>query len=732
MWTLLISAALATDVAHVVTVPDDVDVPIVDGRVDDAAWALATPITELHTYLPTAAEAPPPGRTEVRFVQDADTLFIGIRVTGTDDRVRARLAAREDVDSDDQIGIYLDPYGDAQVGYIFYTNARGIQQDIQWVAGRWNVAWSTVYATKGRVHDDGHGYDLEIALPFRSLKFPEGGGPQTWGLIVTRKRPAVGEKDAWPLVERNHPRWFAQAGRLEGVVPPARPSGVELIPGLAVRVDATRDDTADPFTWPAVGDLYQVIRPSLDVRAGITPTSLFVGALQPDFSQVETDVAPVRLNARFAFRFEERRPFFTEGDGFFEDGQETLYSRSIVEPLYGLKAVGREGSWSFGVLHAMDTSPQGSVHEDGTVGFADDEVAGAWASNTMLRVAHDLPRAGYVGFTLTDKRLLPAGWGAEDAPSPGVGGHDGFGLDARIPVGEHWVVEAHQAMSATHDATDLLSGTQTYLGIERPSGAGLGFAALGTYVGDGYRQELGFRTQSGYAQGKGLVDWTFAGRGRLSTWRPRVEAGVFEELKGESYRYAGTSVNLLFDGVHSLTVEGGADERREAPQDAFDVDDIGRVPGWYASLAYSGQAGAWLEVSPSVEAARVMDFQTLEPAHRVAATADVTLRPVTPLRIDLLGRWTRFAPLDDDAADDVLVRGRILWQLHPQWGVRVLSQYNGSTVREPVLDSSLLLTWLLHPFTAVYAGYAERTALGPAPGTLDRAIFAKVQWMFRP
>ena len=51
------------------------------------------------------------------------------------------------------------------------------------------------------------------------------------------------------------------------------------------------------------------IRPSVDVRWGISSESKLAATIYPDFSQVEADVRQLNLNQRFAFYYPERRPF---------------------------------------------------------------------------------------------------------------------------------------------------------------------------------------------------------------------------------------------------------------------------------------------------------------------------------------------------------------------------------------------------------------------------------------
>lgn len=728
LWWML-AAASARPVAEVTSI-DAADAPQVDGRLDDVAWSRATPVTDFVRYTPE--DGPPPeGTTEVWFLQDEDHLYVGIRVTGSPMPIRARVGAREEINSDDQIGLYLDPFDDAQTGYIFYTNPLGVQQDIRWTAGQWNQRWNTVYRTKGTVHEDGRGFDLEIALPFQSLRFPAGGGERTWGVILTRKIPGEGAKYSFPHLSRNHPWLFAQSAALEGVRPPQQAASPEIIPGLTGRVEGSRADLSEPLGWSDLDPWYDVVRPSLDARVGLTPNLTLIGSVNPDFSEVEEDVTPTLLNRRFAFQFSERRPFFTEGEGFFSDRHGTLYSRSLVQPMYGIKLAGREGRWSTGILHVLDRQPAPSVHERGSPGFAPEDVEGRWSIATMARLRRDLPRRGWIGITVADKHLVPAGLAPPDPWDAPRAGHDDLGLDLSLPIGRQWVVSAGHAQSMTYGRGDFLGGSSTGVSLSRPSGDGLGASVFGGFTSRDFRQELGFRTQSGFGNAAASASWTFTPDVPIvSQVTPSASASVFEEIQGENYRSLSSSLDVLLAGVHRLTLSGGVDSRSEG---ADRPEGLQTVRGWNAQLSYSGQVGAALELRPTVSYGRAMSFATLAPARRLLGQLDLTLRPVRPLRFDLLGRILQFGDEGEVPGLDGLVRGRLQVQFTRELGLRLISELNTVPDRAPQLRSSALFSWILHPFTTAYVGYAERAVFGPEQGgALERVVYGKVQVMWRP
>jgi len=704
---LFIVAALG---AEVFTAPGPVTI---DGSLDEPAWAAAEPVTEFLKFQPVEG-GPPPGTTEVRFLQDERYLYVGVRVTtGGAYAVRARMSQRELINADDQIGIYLDTFRDGRTGYIFYTNALGIQQDIRHNNGRWNVDWSTAYRSRGRVTDDG--YELELAFPWRSLRYPsvDGDEEQTWGLIVTRKIPVDGTKYGFPDLVRGHPRLFQQAAPLQGVRPGSRGTGLEIMPSLTGGLDQT--DTA----------LDGVLRPSLDARYAITPDLGSAATFNPDFSQVESDIRDVRLNARFAYQFPERRPFFLDGIDAFQDRQTTLYTRAIDTPLYGVKLSGRDEGVAVGLVHTLDRNPLPSFHESPTPGFSADDVRGRWAADTMGRVQLDAFGAGYLGLSFADKRLTTSPTRTLGDEPAQAGHFDVGGFDGAVPFGERWVLGFSSSQSVTGDADEVLWGQQSEAALSRASGVGTGLSLSVLDRTPGYRSELGFVTQSALTLAQGRVDHTFTPGGAVDTVVPDLAVTVQQERNEEQDRYLELSSTpaVLVRGVHVFEAGGGLTEVREQGEQA---------PGRYATAAYSGQVGAVLEWTPQVTLARRFDYFLLVPADDQQAQVDVTVR-AGGMRLDATARYDRHVPVGAPAQRATFARGRLGYQFTQTLGTRVVLEHtSGTELDYDALRSSLLLTWLYVPGTAAYLGVSEDDALDGGLRVVERVLFAKVSVLLRP
>lgn len=96
-----------------------------------------------------------------------------------------------------------------------------------------------------------------------------------------------------------------------------------------------------------------------NIKYGITSDVTADLALNPDFSQIESDIPQNEVNQRYPLYYPEKRPFFLEGKDIFDTPFELLYSRKIISPVWAAKVTGKLGNTSFGVMSALDDRPTG-------------------------------------------------------------------------------------------------------------------------------------------------------------------------------------------------------------------------------------------------------------------------------------------------------------------------------------------------------------------------------------
>ncbi len=725
-WTSLAQAGADS---HGIDIPRVTSPIVVDGVLDEAAWTEVQPLTDFTRYIPTRG-GPHDSHTEVRIAQDEKTLYIGIRVSGADAPV-ARIAPREDINNDDQIGIYIDPLHDGRGGYIFYFNARGIQQDARYAYGNWYSAWNTVVYSEATLHEDG--YVLEVGIPYRSLRYPPTNGEhgqeiQTWGVMVTRKIPNEGIKLAWPELQPNHPRMFVQAAEARGIQPPKQGSGVELMPVLAVGHALTRETPEAPLVWAGRElPVMQQVRPGLDVRVALTPDMGVAATINPDFSQVEGDIKVVNLNQRFDVNYPEQRPFFLTGLEAFADNTGSLTTRSMAEPVYGLKLAGKQGVLGIGLMNAIDRSPGASVNEAGTPGFGADEVVDRLASTTFLRTRFDVVDKGYIGVSMADKRMLTAvgGLGPVDgspAPESTGGTNDLLVVDTLVPLAETWTISGHVGGSITGDDAQSLMGTWEGLSVRRSPPVGTGGGVSVSDLSPDFRNEVGYLPQAGITVGTANLYHTVRLGDGKDTLTPSVAVDVLQERNGDAQRGVTLKQAATLKGNHYPSVK----------LDLRDYTEGGaEVRGWLASVGYTGRVTHWFTLTSGVDGGSVIDFGLLVPASTVSAVAEATLRPTTRLRLDTyyVRQWYHPEALSPQKA--ARIYSRMNYQITREWGVRVVGTTStGSEIEVPSRFYSMLLTWLQSPGTEAYLG-ASWNVNADETGLQEQYVFAKVSRLFR-
>jgi hypothetical protein len=320
----------------------------VDGRLDEEAWATAALLGGFTQSQP-AEGTPASERTEVRVFYTPRDLYIGIRAHAADpSRIRSTLAERDQITSDDHIRILLDTFADQRRAFVFYVNPLGIQQDGILAEGRGtDFAPDFLFDSRGRLTGDG--YEVELRIPLKSLKFPSG-GEQRWGFNVIRVIPATSAQESWAPRAQTTASELAQSGMLRGIRG-LRPGRLfEANPTLTARREGSTGEAGfrrGP-TEPDVG---------VNLKYGITSELTLDATVNPDFSTVEADADQITVNERFAISLQEKRPFFLEGADLFSTPESLVYTRSVVDPAVGARLTGKVGALNLAYLGAVDEAP---------------------------------------------------------------------------------------------------------------------------------------------------------------------------------------------------------------------------------------------------------------------------------------------------------------------------------------------------------------------------------------
>jgi hypothetical protein len=300
----------------------------VDGRLDDAAWGAATPITDLIQSTPDEGK-PPSQKTEIRILYDDAALYIGARMYDSlgAKGVRSALARRDQVMNgdnsltSDKIALVFDTFRDKNSRTWFELNPDGVKGDHQNGDASYDPVW------EGATKIDSLGWTAEFRIPYSQLRFSRD-PQQVWGMQIWRTIDRRNEQDMWAFWRSNEYGGPAYFGTLEGITVSSRPRQVELVPYATSRSKLERAQPGDPYH----SNNEMTYRVGADAKVNLTSNLTLDATVNPDFGQVEVDPAVVNLSV-FETTFSEKRPFFVSNSQYFSTGGFSCFFCSNVSSL---------------------------------------------------------------------------------------------------------------------------------------------------------------------------------------------------------------------------------------------------------------------------------------------------------------------------------------------------------------------------------------------------------------
>src|SRR5689334_11642902 len=518
---LLCAVQGPTASAHVVSAP-----PVIDGRLNDAAWRDVAPITgfiqrELHEGAPITE------RTEVRIVTDGVALYVGAWLYDSDPSgiVPGEKVRDGDITKSDYFGILLDTYHDRQNGFVFTTTPAAIEYDAQVVnegegggiqlpgqtrasagsLGGFNLNWDGTWTVATSV--DSAGWYAEFRIPFTTLRYAAG-EEQTWGLNLVRSIRRKNEESFWSFIPRQFSLMkISHAGTLAGV-----------------RVPARRVLTATPYALTGVERNFAVDPDAKgggdvggEIKYGVTPSLTLDLTCTTDFAQVEVDEQRTNLT-RFPLFFPEKRPFFLKNAGISSAGTpqavDLFFTRRIgidtlgqpVPIVGGGRVTGRVGDFTVGALQIFTER-------------ANTQEAMSYSVFRLQRELAARSRIGVIGIQRMGTSQT-SDWNRVAA------------IDGRIGIRDPWTIDWWGAASATPGGDRDAGAYSARVSYETGSWSNL---ARYIQVGSGFDPEVGFLNRGG---GYRFYETTIMWKKRLSNstwlkdWHPHVGYRGYYGLDG--------------------------------------------------------------------------------------------------------------------------------------------------------------------------------------------------------
>jgi hypothetical protein len=662
----------------------------VDGSLGEAQWTSASLLTGFSQFSPVDG-VPSEDSTEVLVWYSPTAIHFGIRAYEPHGAVRATLANRDNISSDDNIQLLLGTFNDGRQAMVFGLNPLGVQMDgmlIETNAARANDFMSKATSrdqadlsphylieSKGRL--TAYGYEIEVRVPFKSLKYPNGDA-QTWGLNVVRIVQHSGHEDSWAPAKRASLSFLGQSGVVEGMTDLRRGLVVDITPEITQRT------TGAPTAVGGDGWNYAAGKPQVGgtVRWGVTNNMTLNATANPDFSQVESDAGQFAFDPRQALYFTEKRPFFLDGSEQFAAPHNLIYTRRIVQPVAAAKLAGKMAGTNIAVLSAVDRKTGALYGEDNPV-------------YNILRVRRDFGGRSQLGATYTDR--------IEGASYNRVGA-----LDGRYVFGGIYSVQGLYAQSSSRfDAATTLNGPLWNSVLSR-NGKAFGIR----YSIDGISDR--FRTQTGFIGRGGLVtanfDHRFTWTAPAGRWLESVSfSPVFVSRWGyQRFIDHGDAIEKLVHlnlaaaarggwngGFGLLTETFGFDPKLYAnyrilrgPGDTIAFRGVGRIPNqdWVASLS----TPEWQKLSANALYLWGHDenFFEWQSANIIYASYGLTLRPSQKLRADASYQVQSYRrrPEGTMVGEFRIPRLKVEYQLDRAIFFRLVGEYQ-SGVQDALIDA---------------------------------------------
>ena len=720
------------------------DIPFVespirmDGVLDEALWQSAAIASNFSESNPTERGVPDIGMKAL-VAYDTEFLYVAYIIKDNPDDIRARLSDRDQIWQDDYAGMLLDTNGDGQVTYFISANPLGIQGDTRSAGHEEDESFDLIYSSAGTITDSG--YQIEMAIPFRSLRFPEA-DIQEWKATFWITRPREHRYTySWAGIDRDDPCMACQFGTLRGMSNIERGRNLEILPAITGSQAGSRNP-ANPGA--GFDNDRMTAEPSFNLKYGLTSDLTLDATINPDFSQIESDAAQIDINSTFALSYPERRAFFQEGADLFQTSIDAVYTRSINDPIAASKLSGRFGNWTVGYIGARDnTSPILMPFEEGSA-----LVSGGKSVSNIFRARRSFENSSFVAAMVTDRRMDDGGAGSV------------VGVDGAIRFLQNYSVTWQVLASHTQELNDAELSEASRL-TDRTFNRGSHTAALDgeSFSGHGMALGLGrggrdwgfdinynqlsptFRTDNGFVTMND--NRRFEAMSRYSFWF--TEHPVFNRIN----LYGGVNRFWNYDNVRKdEAVFGGFNLQMKRQTfvniNAFTSNEL------FAGVQFNGiqRVNVFINsnFSENVQVGFRMNagdgiyryVQAPELGGQVNAGADLTIIPTDRMVISNGLNYSRLRnrSTGENYFSGYIVRSQLRYQFTRKLKTRVIVQYNDFAER---MEIDPLVTYRISPFTVFHVGSTHR--FQDFPGQLDeqsmvfqqtqRQIFFKFQYLFR-
>jgi hypothetical protein len=288
--------------------------PAINGILDEDAWHAGSWVDDFTQNKPYSGRAASQ-RTEFKILFDEDNLYVAIKAFDTSpDSIINRLTRRDEADGD-QVGLIIDSYHDLRTGFLFGVSSSGVKYDQMITNDGQNKdpSWDPNWWVKTSINSEG--WIAEMKIPFSQVRFEKNSG-DVWGLEIARVLYRKNETSFWQHIPQDAPGMVHLFGEISGLEQIKPRKIFDITPYAVARTETFNAVPENPFLAKGKSS---GLNGGIDAKIGVTNNLTMDLTINPDFGQVEADPSDVNLTAYETF-FEEKRPFFIEGNNIINFG----------------------------------------------------------------------------------------------------------------------------------------------------------------------------------------------------------------------------------------------------------------------------------------------------------------------------------------------------------------------------------------------------------------------------
>jgi hypothetical protein len=702
-----------------------------DGDLADEGWKHSLVVDRFYETSP-GNNTPPKVKTTAFLAYDDHYFYIGIKADDPNPgKIRAPYVERDSVlGTDDNIAVFLDTRNDKRTALELRVSPRGIQGDAIFDDSNGNEDFSPDFFYDTAAKITASGWQAEYRIPLTTLRYPKS-DPQTWGILIWRNYPRDFRYAFHSApIDRGSNCLVCHTHGLTGIT--QLPTSHHLVAApysTASQLNHRRDpnDLSSSFTNDSVD-----MNIGADIKWNPSANSAIDATINPDFSQVESDVPQIAENQRFALFFPEKRPFFLEGADLFNSPIQIAYTRTITDPQWGLRATGRFGGSSYTVVAGEDLGG-GLVIVPGPVfsAFAPQDFR---STVTLGRLRHDFG-VSYGSFMMTDREISGGGHNRVLGPDGQWRPTDSDTITGQILYSDTQNPDRPELSpffngeSFSSHAARLTWNHQKY---------SYDWGLLYNDYGDQFRADTGFVPQVGFREGQAGGGFRFYPTGLVSFLRAYAYADKLFFSNGDDlghdyypgvFLIGSRNLNAQFE-FHDNKVAVGEDLLDQKFLTYFLQIDPGRhLP----RITFQGRTG------------NLIDFENARVGNGKNVAVEATVRPYDHLTLvaDATREWL---DLDQPSASGRLYTAQIerlkaVYVFNSRSFIRYIGQYV-TTTRNPNLYtfevphrdgnflSSILYGYRLNWQTVVFVGYGDNGIVDGSNSLVrtDRSIFFKISY----